>query len=272
MDEWDFCPEALAGLLLEALESNDFEFLRGIQCFSEATVWTHLQGMESIVNALFDKSEEIKRQAENLRAKLKAEENKYRSLGTYKSTERRIQQLEAMHIPFAEIKSLCSDISPGKFLENIGFLEQKGFIATNRRGSWETATMWLPRIYWDGLVEGAVQRGGEKDIYSSALGKMIAFSTLGGTIRTLKVVMSALDWTTNGEVPSGAFAQMYSDSGLGQRKMINFKKRDSKKEKSIRAIESDDGRLLRFNIEIVRTNKRWLQRARELVRQRFRTT
>jgi len=267
-DIWTYHPYALGELILDALEKRDFEFLRGIQCFSEATRWTGLEGMVSIINALFEKSVEMKREAEDLRDRLTKDEAHYMYLGTYDSMKKRLERLEKMQIPFVEIKSICRDLSPRKFLENIEMLEYFGFVETNKSGGWEGSLIWLPPRYWDGIIDDAINRGSEDSIYSAALGTMIAHASRRKTIKTIKPIVNALNESNDGEITESEVKEKYIEQQLGVRKWFNFKRRDSQKNDQIKAIVYDDGRKIIFSREMVLANKRWLTRTNNLLRRR----
>lgn len=266
VDHWNEHPFALADLLIEALESNNMEILRGIQCFSAATRWTHLQGMESIINTIFEKTTESKKEAKQYLEKLTNDEAHYRQLGVYDVMKQRMEALNEGKIPFPELKSVCQYLSLDKFFENLDMLEAKGFIKTDRSGSWDEASVWLPERLWGTIVEDAITRGQEDTIYSSALGTMIANATQKKTIRTIKAIVNILNRYENDPVPSQDFFQEYRVLGVDVRKAYNFKKRDSSKNIQIRALINDDGRFLQFNREMVLVNKRW----REITNTRLR--
>lgn len=266
-DMWVEHPPALADLIREALEGNDFGFLRGIQCFSEATRWTRLEGMESIINTLFETSIKMKQDGVNQRRYLGEMESFLREHGLYEKVEERADILESMYIPFPELKSKCQDLSQRQFLLNIQRLEDYGFIETDRSGGWLDSMVWLPPRYWNGIIEDTLRRGHEDSIYTSALGTMIAHACQNKTVATLKVIVLALN-KHGEEIDRKDFEEEYISHGVSVRKMINFMKRDSQKNEQIKAIPRADERVLRFNREMVRTNERWLNRTRERTRRR----
>ncbi len=269
-DIWTYHPDALGELILNALERRDFGLLRGLQCFSEATRWTVTEGMESIINTLFEKSIEMKREAEDLRSRLTADEAHYMYIGTYEKMKRRLERLEKMQIPFIEVKSVCRGLSPRQFLEHIEMLEESGFIETNRSGGWERSLVWLPRRYWDGIIDDAISRGSEDSIYGSALGTMIAHASRGKTVRTLKPIVNVLNKSKDGETTENEATEEYIKQQLGVRKWYNFKKRDSMKNEQIKAIVYADGRKIIFSREMVLANRQWLTMTHELLRRRGR--
>jgi len=263
-DLWDEYSEALAETILEALETNDYEILRGIQRFSSCTIWAKLQGMEGLVNTLFEKTIEAKEEAKNLEDRLTNEEVHYRTIGVYEKMEERKERKEKGKIPIQEIKTIFSDTSRGAFLKNINMLEEKGFIETNSKG-WNNCDVWLPERYWGDIIEEAVERGKEESVYSAALGKMIAFSSMKSPTKTMKAIVIALN--KHGiDMKREELKEIYLQEGLGERKMINFLKRDQSKEEEIRAIENLGERELQFKRELERANERCLKRARQRAR------
>ena len=264
---WDEHPTALIDLILEALESGNQELLRGIQCFSAATRWTHLQGMESLLNAIFEKSVECKKEAMKIEKRLINEEARLMGLGLYDDMKARMEALNEGKISFEEIRTVCQRLSMEKFFENIDMLESSGFIETDRSGRWEGATVWLHKRIWSTVIDDALTRGHEDSIYCSALGKMIAHATQEKTIKTVKAIVNILNRYKEDLVPSEAFFNEYNALGIDIGKAYNFKKRDSTKNVQIRAIVSDDGRHLQFNREMILANRRW----REITNVRLRS-
>ncbi len=257
----DYC-KSLTNVILDALEGNDYELLRGIQCFSATTVWTNLQGMESLINTLFHKTIEMKKEAEEYRARLSANEVHYRTMGTYEVQEKRMKRHEQGKIPFQELKTSFNKMTRRKFYNNLNMLEKNGFIRADKNG-WNNSLVWLPDRYWGGIIEEAINRGEEESIYSSSLGKMIAFASLNKPTGSLKAIIITLK--KHGEkVTREKLKEAYLNEGIGERKMENFIKRDSQKRDDIRAIKYNDGRELHFNRELIRANERILDRARQL--------
>lgn len=269
IDIWTYHPHALAELIYDGLERDDYSLLRGIQCFSAATEWAPLQGMESLVNSLFEKSLRMGIEANEYRARLQKDGARYRKLGVYDAMDRRVQRLEAMHVPYVELQQLCYDLNRNRFLKNLEYLEKRKFVNTDFSGDWNSATVWLPKDLWGDALQNAVVQTSEQNVYSSALGTLIAYSAQNKTIRPLKAVVVALNRYPDGMMTTDNLKQAYIEQRLNQRKLINFKKRDSKKDESIRAIYHDDGRTLQFSREMVRANDLWMTRAEILLRQRL---
>ncbi|MFW5902780.1 MAG: hypothetical protein ACOCTT_02755 [archaeon] len=264
-DLWDEYSEALADTILEALETNDYEILRGIQRFSSCTIWTKLQGMEGLVNTLFEKTIEEKKEAKDLEDRLINDEVHYRNIGVYESMEERKDKKEEGKIPIQDLKSIFSGTNRRVFLQNIKKLEDKGFIETNSQSGWHNCHVWLPDKYWGDIIEESIQRGKEESVYSSALGKMIAFSSMDSPTKTMKAIVIALN--KHGiNIEREDLKKIYLQEGLGEKKMINFLKRDQSKEEEIRAIENLGERELQFKRELERANERCLQRARDRAR------
>jgi hypothetical protein len=277
-DFWTYHPNGLKELILDALETRNFEILRGIQCFSEASRWSTLEGMESIINTVVEKSVEMRIEADKLQRDLAEREEYYWRMGVYDAMQRRMEKLKEMKIPFRALKDCCLELRIRAFLRNVQYLEEKGFIETNRtRGgddmdAWEASTIWLPRRLWDGILDDAIVRGSESSVYTSALGTMIAHAAQGKTISTLKAIVNALNRSKNGEMTHEELADEYAKKGLSARKMYNFSKRDAQKTGEIKAIASDDGRRVIFSREMLLVNRLWRERTNELLRRRERGT
>lgn len=268
-DLFDEVPAALADVIKEALETNDFELLRGIQCYSKATKWTHLQGMESMINILFRKTYNMKKKSSEKKEILLSNETDYRRMGIYDVWKEDVDRLKEGKLSFEELKNSCKDLkSRKKFLDNINKLEEYGFIDTDRTSRWDGSYIWLPDRYWEGIIDDAIYRGKDNSVYSSELGKMIAFACRENPVSTLKVIVRAINLADGQKIPEGQLKEKYLESGLSERKFINFRDRDASKNEDIRAIVDDDGEILTFNREMVRVNNRWLERARERFNER----
>lgn len=264
-DFWEYHPQALSDLILEALEKEDRELLRGLQCFSEATEWAGIQGMEKIVNTLFEKSLEKRKEAEEYKNRLVVNGNHYEEIGVYEALERRVNNLMKMEIPFLELKQACQ-LTKNQFLENLNMLEKNGFIETNRTRYWDSSVMWLPKRYWEWVVEDVFRSGKSADIFISSLSKMIAYASKNKTIKTLQVIVNVLNKHKDGEITLTEFGEAYAEKRLPYGAMANFIERDSKKAEDIRAITSRDENKLFFNREMLRANEMWRERAWELHR------
>ncbi|MFW6173802.1 MAG: hypothetical protein ACOC5T_08660 [Elusimicrobiota bacterium] len=264
-DTWDEYSEALSETILEALETNDYEMLRGIQRFSSCTVWTHLQGMESIINTLFEKTIDLKKESKDLKDRLIDDEVHYRELGVYKTMKERQERLEKGKIPIQDLKTVFNDMSRNTFIGNLRMLKDKGFIELDSKKGWNNSSVWLPKRYWEDILEEAVDRGMEESVYSSALGKMIAFCSMDSPTKTMKAIVIALA-KEGTNITKENLKEIYLQEGLGERKMINFIKRDQSKEEDIRAVETLGERELQFHIELKRANERCLDRARQRAR------
>lgn len=267
-DIWTCHNEALKEIIQESLEKRDFQTLRGIQCFSEATRWAHLVGMETIINVLFYKSMEMKKEAEKLDKRIEKNKEHYETLGTDDSMRRRLSKLKKMKIPFIEVKNACRELTRSVFLDNLSYLEGNGFIITDRKGDWESSTIWLPERLWNGLIEDAHVNGQESSVYSSALGTMIAHCTQDRPVSTLIALVNALNQYSKGEISHEALKNEYFSKGISEKVMINFLEHDSAKAEGIKAIIFDDGQLLRFSREILLANEMVRQRALSLALKR----
>jgi len=263
-DIWTYHPLALNELILNALETADFDLLRGIQAFSEVTRWTHIAGMESIINTLFEKTMEMHRQAQDLQTRLTENEAHYRELGAYDSMAKRLEKLSEKKIPFFEMKNICADLSAHAFLENINFLEEHGFIETDRKGDWDVASMWLPRRYWGELIWESIPIGKESSIFTSALATMIAHASQKETLSIIKATVNALNSHSDGNIAREEFEQYFRMKGISIRKLYNFIERDAYKADDIKAFSSDDGRVLTFSRGILLANQRWIERAQQI--------
>lgn len=266
MDFWSEHPRALADIIIDALKKNDLPTLRGIQCFSEATRWTVFGGVESIINTIFHETINCKRDAKELRKRLKEDEDHYKYLGTYDAMVRRMKIKEESKIPFRKIKSLCKDLSARKFLENLALLEKYGYIATDRSSDWDNSYVWLPKELWNGFIEDVLRRGKEESIYCSAIGYMIAHSITGKAVRTLKPIVIVLNRHPDGETTEREIEEAYHSVGLPIRRWYDFKERDATKTEDIRAIVYYDGHRVIFNREMVQANRLWRERTNQRLR------
>ncbi len=266
---WHEHPAALAELILDALEGNDFELLRGIQCFSEATRWTHLQGLEGFVNTIFMKTIGGLKEAKEFEKNLVDNELHYIQLGTYDTMRKRLDRMKEGKIQFSELKMTCIDLSQSRFMANLNMLESSGFIETDRKqGEWDMCQVWLPKRHWDGIIEDSLTKGQEESVYSSALATMIAHASQNKTVKTLKVIYTTLRTHGNDPVSIQYLRNKYNEFGIPVRKLNNFIKRDSQKIDQIKAITNFDGKELLFNREMIRFNTLWEERTRDRFRRR----
>ena len=256
--------ETLAELILDALENQNWQVIRGVQALDCFTEWTHLQGMESVINILFSTTFQLRKKAKSIRDDMRTNEVDYRYNGRWEVLEERARNLEAGKIPFTEIKSACHELSHKRLLENIEFLEQAGFIETDRQTGWVDSFVWLNPRYWDGIIDGAVKRGREQVIFSSSAGRMIATAAIGNwkrIPRSLQAIINAFNAYKSGKMTRQDLAEKYIELGLSLRKMENMIRRDSRKTDDIKLIESDDGIALALKQHAIRALSLWRQLA-----------
>lgn len=271
---WEEHPKALNELILESLEKEDYSFLRGIQAFSEATRYAKLQGMETLMDTIFEEAVKARKEAKDMEYKLQENPDEHKDVSLAMS--KRIKHLKNGEIPYSRIKSACSSMNHSSFLEYLEYLERNGYIEKNDSSDWVNATIRLPNRYWDGIIEDRMKKGQEDSVYSSALATMIAhtsYITKRGnrkTIKTLKVLSLILNKYDEGEISKKKLKEEYNNMGLSTRKLNAFLKRDQGKDDQISAIETDNEEKVVFNREMVRANNRWLDRTRKRVQERHR--
>lgn len=268
-DIWDAYGETLLELIKDAMRNNDFDLIRGIQSF-DVSVWTGLQGVENIISTLLsltvDMSVNARREAAELRRRLRENEERYRILGTYDAIMRRIERLEGRWIYMPILRASCRGLK--NLLRNLIILRDHEFIEIDGE-DFETANVRLSPSLWSRIIEEVSSRGYETHVFGSAIGKMIALGIEGRGFRQLKPIFLALQAAeqNNGEVSTEELRRKYQVVNLPYRHLANMIKRDNKKHADIRLLAYYDDRRAVFMPHTIRAYREWRTRALSIIRE-----
>lgn len=274
----ELIPEVLLEIIIDSLENEDAETLRGIECFSAVTEWPELRGYAIIISTIFNYTLENERNIENLEESINKliEEDPYRNGETIETLERSKNKKQEGWIREEEIIKASKGSTRSAVVKRIGTLEKHGFI----EGREMDGENWIRFTdMWKEYIKDLKSRGEEKDMYVYSMGIMIGHAVVGETrygdkkksLATLRVVMHALNVTdADGKIKDYEVANLYTEHRVAPAAWTTFKEKDGEKVKEIRAITSRSDGYIYFNREMLRVNELMNTRINELLMSRVR--
>jgi hypothetical protein len=267
-DIWNAYGETLLDLIKDAMRNNDFDLVRGIQSF-DVSVWTGLHGVEEIISTLLALTiymmGGMKKEAEELRRKLRENEDHYKKLGTYDALKKRLERLEGRWIYLPTLKASCRGLK--NLLRQLIILRDMGFIEIEGT-DFEHANIRLSPL-WDRVIEEIANRGYETHVFGSAIGRMIALGIEGKGFRQLKPIFMALNTAekNNNEISMDELRKKYQLANLPYRHLAGMIKRDNKKHADIRLFAYYNDKRAVFMPHAIRAYVMWRERANMRVRE-----
>ncbi len=262
--------ETLLELIRDAMRNHDVELLLGVQSLAGFTVWTGFQGVEVLINVLFERSLKMYADALELEAQIAEHDGELREMGLYDKRMQDLAMLQARRLPLVEVSQAMGGIR--KMDDASRVLTEQGFIDLQGRDVHDM-TIALTDL-WDGTIEETHRRGTIRDTFPSELGTMIALG-IAAKYRGLRVpqgyttlmpIIFALTTHPTGEMTFDELSEEYVVRHLEFKKLANSIVRDARKVEELRMLAFNDGRVIRFGRNTIRAVDLWVGRAQDYLR------
>ncbi len=258
--------KTICDVICEAMRSEDFEILRGIQSF-DLSPWMGLRGVEVIVTVLVDLT--IASNPFRFNLDSKAEEI-YNKFGIYDIIRKKFELETEGKIPYSILRYLLGDLK--KKQQKLSKLASFGLVNIEPADQpiGDNSLISLTEI-WEPLLEMIINDELELKLFISSLGKMLAIGVGEKGIRFIKPIIIAINRaeSNENEISLEEFLNIYLDMGLPYYYFPISIRTDEKKSKIIRLIAYKNNEKVIFNIHSVRALQIWRTAAQNyLIEQR----
>jgi len=254
--------ETMLDIILDLLERNDLDLLRGIQTFDSALDYPGVMGMEAIMTVLFNESINAPAEAKQIREDLATKGTEIYTMGMYETLEKRAERLEKGLVPFSRVTSALKGLRSA--VEDLYMLQKLGLIEVERMESEMEPTHIRLSDIWNGAIEDIIRQGREATIFGSAMGRILSVAIHKKGFTSLIPLIHAylLADRQGGELGTQQFLERCCPRvRRPYRFFTNLLERDKKKVDDIKAFTFNDGTRMIMNPAGVRTVKEWRTRA-----------